>query len=82
MIDRFVDFRLHFAVNFLDLVVELRNFRIGRAELRAQFGDLDSKGRLLFAQFIEKTGADVPPSAASAMIAAATTSGSLDCVWR
>jgi hypothetical protein len=37
----FLEFQLNLRVDFLQLIVELCDFRIGRAELRAQLGNLD-----------------------------------------
>ena len=53
-----VDLTLHLAIDFLELVIELRNFRIGGTKLRAEFGNLDAKVRLLLAQLVEEAGAD------------------------
>ena len=80
VVDGLVGFRLQLAVNLLQLVVELRDFRIRGTELGAEVGNLDSEAGLLFAQFVQKR--IVVPPVVSETIAAETATGSLDWVWR
>jgi len=50
VIDALVRFRLQLAVNLLQLVIELCDFRIRGAELSVEVGNLNSKSGLLIAQ--------------------------------
>ncbi len=54
MIDALVRFRLQLAVNLLQLVIELCDFRIRGAELSVEIGNLNSESGLLIAQPAQK----------------------------
>src|SRR5216684_5108346 len=56
MVDGLVSLRLKLAVNLLQLVIELSDFRIGGTELSAEISNLDSETGLLFAQLVQKRG--------------------------